>query len=275
MRRAVVLILCLAVTGSAPAQNDNFQEQVDLSSVSQNPALANVRVEQKPGVQLPLDARFRDESGKEITFGSLFKGRPLVLLPIFYRCTGVCNIELQGVLNALIQDPKLVPGKNVDVVALGINPKEGPDLAMGKKRSTLEEYGKPKTTGGWHFLTGDMANIRAVTDAMGFQFTYDPGKDVVNHPSGVMVLTPRGQVSAYMLGGTYRPIAFELDVERAAVARIAPKSDEIFFGCVHVDPLTGKRSLVIQNVMRLLGVATVLTILCSIVVMSRRSRARV
>ena len=270
---AVLAGLGLCLLGFA--QNDNFQQQVDLGSISKNPDLANVRVDQKPGAQLPLDATFKDESGKTVTFGSLFEGRPLVLLPIFYRCTGVCDVELQGVVNALIKDRNVVPGRNVDVVCLGINPKEGPDLAMEKRKSILDEYGKPATAGGWHFLTGDMANIRKVTDTLGFRFTYDPQQDVVNHPSGVMVLTPKGQISAYMLSGTYQPTAFDEDVKRAAAARIAPKSEEIFFGCVHVDPLTGRRSLVIQNVIRLFGVLTVLAIIVSMLLLSRmRTGAR-
>src|SRR5579862_7142618 len=172
--RVVPIMTMLLAASAAQGQNDNFQQSVDLESISKNPALVNVRVDQKPGAQLPLDARFKDESGQTVTFGSMFRGHPLVLLPIFYRCTGVCNIELQGVLNALIRDPKLVPGRDPEVVCLGTNPKEGPALAKGKKQSTLEEYGKPNTASGWHFLTGDLPDIRAVTDAMGFQFTYDP-----------------------------------------------------------------------------------------------------
>jgi protein SCO1/2 len=270
--RALICCLTFSAVALSAAQGGAVQQQVDQSSVSQNPALVNVRVDQKPGAQLPLNAVFRDESGKQITFGSLFKGRPIVLLPIFYRCTGVCNLELQSVLAALTVSPKLLPGRDLDVVALGINPKEGPDLARDKKASILEEYGKPQSAAGWHFLTGDLANIRAVTDAMGFRFTYDPGQDIVNHPSGVMVLTPQGKVSVYMLRGTYQPTAFQEDVSKAAMAQIAPKSDDIFFGCVHVDPLTGKRSIVIQSVMRVFGVFTVLSILASIVVMSRKGR---
>lgn len=250
------------------------QQQVDPSAVSQNPALKDVKLDQKPGAQVPLSATFKDESGKLVTFGSLLQGRPIVVLPIFYRCTGVCNIELQGVLNALMKDPKLVPGRDLDIVALDINPKEGPDLARAKKESTLDEYGKPKTAAGWHFLTGDMANIRAVTDSMGFGFDYNAEKDQVNHPSGVMVLTPKGQVSTYMLKGTYQPEAFEQDLALAKKSKIAAKSSDIFFGCIHVDPLTGRRSLVIQKVMQLLGVVTVAALVLSIAVMSLRSRTR-
>jgi protein SCO1/2 len=254
------------------SQSDSLQQSVDSSAISKNPALAHVKVDQRPGVQLPMDAVFTDDTGKQITFGSLFQGKPVVLLPIFYRCTGVCNLELQGVLNALMRDPKLMPGRDLEVVALGINPKEGPDLAKGKKASTLEEYGKPQTAVGWHFLTGDMQNIRLVTNAMGFDFTYDPAKDQVNHPSGVMVLTPKGLVSSYMLGGIYQPTAFQNDVTRAAASGIAPKSDELFFGCICIDPITGKRSLVIQNVLRLLGILTIGCILGTMVLMSNRGR---
>lgn len=270
--RAIATGLVISAAFLCPAQGGAIQQQVDQSAVAQNPELVNVRVDQKPGVQLPLNAVFRDETGKQITFGSLFQGRPIVLLPIFYRCTGVCNLELQGVLNALLKSPKLMPGRDLDIVALGIDPKEGPSLAKDKKESILEEYGKPQTAVGWRFLTGDMQNIRAVTDAMGFQFTYDPGQDVVNHPSGVMVLTPKGRVSVYMLRGTYQPTAFQDDIARATVAEIAPKSDDLFFGCIHCDPITGKRSLVIQNVLKLFGVVTVLAVLACIVTLSWRAK---
>jgi protein SCO1/2 len=264
------MAMCLPL--AANAQDGFIQQEVPQSAVTKNPALDHVRVDQRPGVQLPMSATFKDETGKQITFGSLFTGRPIVLLPIFYRCTGVCNLELQGVLNALMRSPKLLPGRDLDVVALGINPQEGPDLAKGKKESTLDEYGKPQSAKGWHFLTGDMQNIRLVTNAMGFDFTFDPKKDVVNHPSGIMILTPKGMVSSYMLSGIYQPSAFQDDVSRAAAEVIAPKSDEIFFGCICIDPITGKRSLVITNVLRLLGILTVLSILGAMVFMSTRNR---
>ena len=266
--------LGLTLVGACAFGQGLVQQSVDPSAVRQDPRLSGVRVDQKMGAALPLDAKFKDADGKQITFGSLFKGHPLVILPIFYRCTGVCNLELQGVLNALSKDDKIVPGRDVEVVALGINPKEGPDLAAGKKASTLDLYGKPKTADGWHFLTGDIADIRKVTDAIGFGFTYDPATDQINHPSCVVMVTPRGQISSYMLKGFYNPSAFAGDLQAAAQARIQAPSQDLFFGCIHVDPLTGKRSLEIQALLKVCGVATLAVLALSIFALSCRSRLK-
>jgi protein SCO1 len=266
-------VAAVALGGALAYGQTGIQEQVDPVAVQQNPILKDVRVDQKPGAQVPLGAEFTDETGKVVTFGSLLHNRPLILVPIFFRCKGVCEVELEGVINALRKDQDVVPGQNVDVAVLSINPKEKQDLAEGKKQATLEEYGKPKTAGGWHFLTGDMPNIRSVTDSMGFQFTYDADQDRVNHPSGIMVITPGGKVSTYMLKGMYEPGALNRDVLLAAKSGVAPKSEDLYFGCVHVDPITGKRSLVIQGVMKVLGLATVAAILIGIVSLARKGRA--
>jgi protein SCO1/2 len=271
--RGYIYVLCamLCIGGVAHGQSLGL-DAVGSNVVQPNPTLKNVRVDQKPGAQIPLDAQFTDETGKTILFGSLFHNRPLILLPIFFRCKGVCEVELQGIINALIKDKDVIPGENVDVAVLSINPKEKSDLAMAKKESSLDVYGKPKTAPGWHFLTGDMTNIRKVTDPMGFSFTYDAVKNQVNHPSGIMLLTPSGKVSSYMLRGIYEPSALNRDVLLASKSGVAPKSEDLFFGCIHCDPVTGKRSIAIQGVMRLLAFATVAALLIGIVTLARKSR---
>jgi protein SCO1/2 len=248
------------------------QESVGSTDVLQNPALHDVRVDQKPGAQLPLNTRFTDEFGKQITFGSLLHNRPLVLLPIFFRCQGVCEVELQGIINALIHDKHVVPGQDLDVVVLSIDPTEKAPLALAKKKSTLDYYGNQKSATGWHFITGTMPNIRAVTDSMGFSFTYDEKEDRVNHPSGIMVITPTGKVSTYMLKGMYEPAALSRDLLLASKSQVAPKSQDLYFGCVHVDPITGRRSLAIQGVMRVLAFATVAGLVIGIIALTRKPR---
>ena len=186
---------------------DGFQQQVDPAAVQQNPNLKDVKVDQKPGAQVPLTAAFKDESGKSVTFGSLLKGRPIVFLPIFYRCTGVCNIELQSVLNALIQDPSLLPGRDLDVVALSIDPEGGPRPRQGQEgvhaRRIQEAEDRrrlalPHGRHGQHPLGHRLDGVR-----LRLQRREGPGEPPVS--GGVMVLTPKGQVSTYMLRGASRP----------------------------------------------------------------------
>lgn len=232
-----------------------------------------MRVDQKLAAQVPLDARFSDEQGAAVTIRTVLKGRPVILLPIFYRCQGVCNLEIQGILASLNKLPKLIPGRDLDIVVVSVNPKEGPALALAKKQATMAEYDGPRDPAGWHFLTGDMPNIRRVTDAIGFQFTYDFAKDRVNHPSCVAVLTPKGVVSSYLLGIHYREAAIEQALRVAKLELVGKKDEDSFFGCIHLDPVTGHRSLVILQVLKVAAGATVLALLGSIVALSVRRRA--
>ena len=52
------------------------------------------------------------------------------------------------------------PGPAVKDVPLSMAPKESQDA--------IKEYGRPGAANGWHFLTGDEANIKALTDAVGY-----------------------------------------------------------------------------------------------------------
>ena len=91
-----------------------------------------VGFDQKLGVQLPLDLRFRDDSGRELTLGELFGRRPVILAPVYYRCPMLCNQVLNGLTRSL-KPLSLDAGKDFDVVAVSIDPDEKPELAAMKK----------------------------------------------------------------------------------------------------------------------------------------------
>src|SRR5271165_2045031 len=57
-----------------------------------------------------------------------------------------------------------------------------PTISM--QDSYLKRYGRANTANGWHFLTGDEANIKALTDAVGYHYKYDPATDQFAHASG-------------------------------------------------------------------------------------------
>ncbi|CAN1560923.1 Copper chaperone SCO1/SenC [Fimbriimonadaceae bacterium] len=243
------------------AQGYGTGTDVDPDVAFRSPKMKEIGVDQKMGAQIPLDARFTDDDGKVKTVREIFSGRPVVLLPIFYRCERTCYLELTGVVAALNLTKKLEVGRDVEVVALGINPTETWELARAKKKSILGSYSKfDSTKKSWHLLTGDMANIRKVTDSMGFRFAYDEKKNEVSHPSGIMMLTPDGKISSYSLGANYEVERFEKAIALAKEGTITEATKEIFFGCIHIDPVTGKRSLMIENVMRVLAATTVIAI---------------
>lgn len=264
----------VGIAASLLGQAQSLQTAMDGAAVAKNPALSSIRVDQHLGAQVPPQATFKDEQGNTVKLAQYFGSRPVILLPIFYQCTGVCNLELQGILATLKSMNDLKVGKDFDFLIVSINPTETPAMAAGKKQNILDIYERKESAPGWHLMSGDMENIRMVTDAIGFQYTYNAKENIVNHPSCLVVLTPRGTASTYFLGVTYEASEIRNAIALAKKSRVGIKAESVFLGCVHVDPITGKRSVVIENVLKLAGIVTVLAVALSIVTMSVRSRRR-
>jgi protein SCO1/2 len=233
-----------------------------------------VRIDQRLGNHLPEQTSFLDREGHEVRVASLLHSRPLLVLPIFHNCTGVCNLELQSLLKALPSVPKRI-GRDFDILVLSIDPNEGPKLAKQKCAATLAAAPGLKGTGsGWHFWTGPIQSVRNVTNALGFYYTYDAKKDLINHPSGMMIVTQDGIVSSYMLGADYDPGKLTANLNLATKSKVGKKAPDVFFGCIHVDPVTGRRSIVIENFLKVAGIATILAISGTIGILSIGKRRR-
>ena len=68
----------------------------------------------------------------------------------------------------------------------------------------------------WNFLVGNWNSIKAVTDAIGFRFVYDPVRDNIAHAAGIMIITPQGHVSRYFYGVNYDPKQVRLALVEAS-----------------------------------------------------------
>ncbi|MCS6926317.1 MAG: SCO family protein, partial [Candidatus Binatia bacterium] len=87
-------------------------------------------------------------------------------------------------------------------------------------------------------------------------------------------LTPEGRLARYFYGVEYAPRDVRLGLVEAAANRIGSPIDQVLLFCYHYDPTTGKYGLLIMNVLRLAGLATVVALGTFIVVMIRRERRR-
>ena len=175
MKVALVFFLCLT---SAFAQT---QEQI----------AARAGLEQQLNAQVPLDAVFRDEHGKAVQLGSFFGRKPVILALAYYECPNLCTLVLNGVLQTA-QDLKFDAGRDYEIVVVSFDSRERPALAAAKKQIYIKRYGRAGTADGWHFLTGDDAQIARLSQSIGYRFAYDPQTRQFAHPSAIMVLTPAG-----------------------------------------------------------------------------------
>jgi len=230
-----------------------------------------VGIDQNLDAQVPLDLTFRDETGAPVRLGDCFRGKPVVLSLVYYECPMLCGLIFDGLLKSLRVLP-LDVAEDFDIITVSFDPGETPQLAAAKKENCLRQYGRPGAAAGWRFLTGDEASIRALTDAVGFRYVYDPATDQYAHASSLMVLTPNGRIARYLYGIEYQPRDLKLSLVEAADGRIGSPVDQLLLLCYHYDPTTGKYGLVVMNSIRIGGFLTVASLLTFVVAMLRRER---
>ena len=219
----------------------------------QDATLSKVRWEQNLNSQLPLNASFKDESGRDVQLGQYFTGgRPVVLAMVFYNCTMLCSQVLNGTMTSL-RDTKYTPGKEFDVVIVSIDPTETPSLAAANKKNYLAEYGFTGTENGWHFLTGSEANIKKVTNAAGFFYSYDKSTKQYAHPGGVVISTPQGKIARYFTGVMFEPRDLKFSMIEASENKIGSPIDLILLRCFHYDPTKNSYTVAIMQVVRLIA----------------------
>jgi protein SCO1/2 len=233
--------------------------------------LSQIGIDQRLNHQVPLDLPFVDESGRDVRLRDYFGKRPVLLALVYYECPMLCTQVLNGVVSAL-GTLKFDVGREFDVIAVSINPKEGPGLASQKKAAYLERYGRPQTAAGWHFLTGRDEHIKRLASAVGFRYAYDEEIGQYAHGAGVEVLTPKGTISRYFYGIEYSPRDLRFGLIEASEERIGNAVDDMLLLCYHYDPATGKYGATVIGMVRIGAVATIVAFLTFLFVSLRRER---
>jgi protein SCO1/2 len=243
----------------------------------QQKILNSVGVDQNLGEQLPLDLKFRDESGRDVALRDYFHGRPVLMTFVYYECPMLCTLTLNQLtrsLNALSESA----GESFDIVTISFDPKEGPELARKKKQTYLKAYRRPSAADGWHFLTGSQESIDAITKVCGFKYAWDAENKVFAHASVVMAVTPEGQISKYFLDTDIPSLDVRAALNDAVSGKVGKPSPQILFYCFKYDPTTGKYGLIISRALKVLGSITIVAIATLILslnfIHNRRLRAQ-
>ena len=229
------------------------------TSAADLPPALRVGFDQNLGAQVPLDLAFRDEDGRAVRLGELFRDRPVVLSLAYYDCPMLCGLSLEGIASSL-KTLSFVPGKEFEMITVSFDPRDTPVQARLRKARSLDLYGRPGAAPGWRFLTGDAEAIRRLTGAVGFRYAWDEEQKQFAHPTGIVVLTPDGRIARYFFGVEYAPKDLRLGIVEASEGRIGTLADRLLLLCYQYDPKTGRYSGVALGLVRAGGLATVVTI---------------
>jgi len=222
--------------------------------------LDGVGIDQNLKGQVPLDLLFHDENGKSVRLGDYFdrSKKPVILTLVYYKCPQVqsCTLELNDLSRGMNGLSTLSAGDDFNVITISFDPHDGPELAADKKEIYMQSYHRAHAAEGWHFLTGDEETLKKLTAAVGFHYKYDAKFDQYVHPTGLIVLTPKGVISRYFFGIDYDLKDLRLALEEASNNKIGGLTDKILLYCFHYDPTSGKYSFRIIQLMQLGAVLT-------------------
>jgi protein SCO1/2 len=232
--------------------------------------LGRVTFEQHPGVQISPDLVFRDQNDRPFRLGNHFGKQPTILVLGYYGCPMLCSLINDGLIHAL-QELPVNAGRNFQVINVSIDPEETPTIAAQKKSAYLRQYGRAGAADGWHFLVGNERSITALAAQAGFRYAYDTQTHQYAHPSGVIVLTPKGKISRYVFG-------VRLDARELRDALVAAKEEksssivsQVLLLCYHYNPITGRYGGLILAILRVASLTFLAGIAWWVFSMARRS----
>ncbi len=201
---------------------------------------AKVGLESKIGTQVSTQGlMFHDELGHSVSLETyLNQGRPLLLTFVYFDCPGACTLLLNGLVEGLKNLP-LDPGRAFDVVVVSIDPDENFQLAQQKKTTTLGQFNRPGTESGWHFLTGNLAAIEALSKKLGFYYEKDFENNAFIHPSALFFLTEQGKLSTVMTGIQFSKKVLRIALVEAGGGQLGTWLDQLNSICYAYLPHSG------------------------------------
>lgn len=213
----------------------------------------------KRGEMVNLSTPFTNEAGESKALGSYLKdGKPVVLSIVYYMCPSLCSLHMNGFTEAL-KSLDLKAGTDFQWVAVSMDHKETHDLAAEKKENYIEVFDKKDEARlGWNFLVGNEANIKELTDQIGFSFKWDPESNMYAHSSAIYILTSEGKISQIISGVDFDPKTLKLAIVEASEGKVGNFVDRAMMMCFQFNPQKNKYTIYAYNIMKIGGLITLL-----------------
>ena len=217
--------------------------------VEQQKDQPGVGIDEKLGHLIPLDLKFYDEGGQEVSLRQLIH-TPTILAPVYFSCPDVCSLLLYNLARVLNQLPS-EPDKEYLVLAVSFDETEKPSLAYEKKKMYLKMIEKPFPPEAWRFLTGEQDNIQKLTEAIGFHFRRE-GKNFL-HPVSLVILSSDGKITRYIYGTDLLPFDLKMALLEASQGKVGPTVSKVLRFCFSYDP---KGRKYVFNTLKVTGIVT-------------------
>jgi protein SCO1/2 len=210
-------------------------------------------------------------SGAAYGMSNTVMSEPAIVVLEYLRCPNLCGLVLGGVV-AQMEQQNLQPGRDVQFVAISIDPRESPAdgaAASASYRATFDS----QSPAGWHFLTGEAGQVKRVASAIGFPYEYDSSIDQYAHPAGFVVATPDGRIAQYFLGFDQKPGQLRSAVVSAAGGRTQPAAYPLLCLCLGYDPQPGTVQAAVLGIVRDVSLAFAAGLVLFIGLLARRRHA--
>lgn len=251
---------------------DESKTAVTVPSDQTPKELEGVKIDEKLGTTLDRSLVFKDELNQTKTLGEyLDEGKPLIISPVYYNCPALCNFHLNGVIDALkVMDWNA--GDKYTLLAVSFDSKETPELAAAKKANYMKVYDRPGTESGFHFLTTDEQNVKKFTEAVGFKMKWVEETKEWSHTSAAIIVNPAGKITRYLPGILFDAKDIRFALNETMAGKVGTFIDALVLYCFHYNPVEGKYTASVFNIMKLGGLITVLLMLIWLIPFWWRSR---
>ena len=193
------------------------------------------------GTALPRNLQFVDQQGHSVRLGELLDQRPVLLIPVYFRCPNVCGAALSTLFSQLQNVPYQL-GRDYQVIAFSFDPRETTDAAQQELSKLAQHWPILGQNPALHLLTGTAQNSATLARALGFGYAFDDLQQQYAHSSAVAVVTGDGRLSRWLYGLGYQASDLRLALTEAGQGRLGALKEQLLLLCFHYDPANGTYS---------------------------------
>ncbi len=203
---------------------------------------ADLGIDEKLGEMVPLDLKFINEEGKEVSIKDIMQGKPLLLTLNYYECAGICTPQLNDMV-VMLERLDLKEGKDYKILTVSFAPEEGPDLAKRKKRNLLASMRREFNPDAWSFVVDNNGSAAKLAKAVGFKYekvVHKDGRVDYTHGTAIIVLAPDGKITRYLPGIRQLPFDVKMAISEASNEIVGSPMVKALQLCTSYDPKAKK-----------------------------------